>query len=284
MNADEKRQAVARKYDELIGRNRYSQTLRDYCYRKYNDGNYYSDCSSSICYAYKEAGYDFGILNTAGIYQSARLVTVDVPIRDGQVKDIGLLREGDMLEFAGTDESRPQTIGHVEMVHTLNGKDTIICGHGSGRPSYKDMVSYCRQRQNTQTSTKRGNKGLVCVRRYILDEVAPEPPKKSGWEQGEDGAWSFYLGNTGAPVRNSWYLDSDGRWYWFDGAGHMVRDTWYRYMGDWYYLGSDGAMVQGQQTIDGKWYIMDGAGAMLTELVTLTPDQDGALRWTGLAD
>ena len=122
MKADEKRQAVARKYDELIGRNHYSQPLRDYCYRKHSDGNYYSDCSSSICYAYKEAGYGFGILNTAGIYQSARLVTVDVPIRDGQVRDIGLLRVGDMLEFAGTDESRPQTIGHVEMVHTLDGE------------------------------------------------------------------------------------------------------------------------------------------------------------------
>ena len=79
-----------------------------------------------------------------------------------------------MLEFAGTDESRPQTIGHVEMVHTLDGKDTIICGHGSGRPSYKDMIAYCRQRQNTKASTKRGNKGLVCVRRYLLDDAVPE--------------------------------------------------------------------------------------------------------------
>lgn len=232
MKADEKRQAVARKYDELIGRNHYSQPLRDYCYRKHSDGNYYSDCSSSICYAYKEAGYGFGILNTAGIYQSARLLTVDVPIRDGQVRDIGLLRVGDMLEFAGTDESRPQTIGHVEMVHTLDGEDTIICGHGSGRPSYKNMVSYCTQRQNTKTSTKRGNKGLVCVRRYLLDDVVPEEPaRKSGWQE-EDGVWRFYLGDTGQCVRNAWYLDVDGRWYWFDGAGRMVRDTWYQYQGD----------------------------------------------------
>ena len=284
MKSDEKRQAVARKYDELIGRNHYSQPLRDYCYRKHSDGNYYSDCSSSICYAYKEAGYGFGILNTAGIYQSARLVTVDVPIRDGQVQDIGQLRVGDMLEFAGTDESRPQTIGHVEMVHTLNGKDTIICGHGSGRPSYKDMIAYCRQRQNTKASTKRGNKGLVCVRRYLLDDVAlEEPVRKSGWQE-EDGVWRFYLGDTGQCVRNAWYLDVDGRWYWFDGAGRMVRDTWYQYQGSWYYLGTDGAMVKGQQTIDGKWYLMDGAGAMVTEPVTLAPDQDGALKWEGLAE
>lgn len=277
MNADEKRQAVARKYGELIGRNHYSQTLRDYCYRKYKDGNYYSDCSSSVCYAYKEAGYGFGILNTAGIYQSAKLVTVDIPIAGGQVQDISQLRVGDMLEFAGTDESRPQTIGHVEMVHTLSGKDTIICGHGSGRPSYKNMVSYCAQRQNAKTSTKRGNKGLVCVRRYLLDEML------SGWQE-EEGYWRFYLGDTGECVRNTWYLDSDGRWYWFDGAGHMVSNTWYQYKGDWYYLGADGAMVKGRQTINGKWYILDEDGAMITEPVTLTPDADGALHWPGLAE
>ena len=76
----------------------------------------------------------------------------------------------------------------------------------------------------------------------------------------------------------------DGRWYWFDGAGRMVRDTWYQYQGGWYYLGSDGAMVKGQQTIDGKWYLMDGAGGMVTEPVILTPDADGALKWEGLAE
>ena len=43
-------------------------------------------------------------------------------------------------------------------------------------------------------------------------------------------------------------------------------------------------MVKGQQTIDGKWYLMDGAGAMVTEPVTLAPDQDGALKWEGLAE
>ena len=47
-------------------------------------------------------------------------------------------------------------------------------------------------------------------------------------------------------------------------------------------LGADGAMVTGQQTIDGKWYIMDTEGRMITEPVTLTPDQDGALQWPGL--
>ena len=63
----------------------------------------------------------------------------------------------------------------------------------------------------------------------------------------------------------------------------MVHDTWYKYKDHWYYLGADGAMVTGQQTIDGKWYIMDTEGRMIVDPVILTPDQDGALRWPGLA-
>ena len=108
-----------------------------------------------------------------------------------------------------------------------------------------------------------------------------EPVKKSGWQQ-EDGGWRYYLGN-GQPVRNDWYW-YEGKWYWFDGSGIMVHDTWYKYKDHWYYLGADGAMVTGQQTIYGKWYIMDTEGRMITEPVTLTPDQDGALRWPGLAE
>ena len=56
MTAQERRAAVTAKYGTLIGRNLYSQPLRGYCFRRYNDGNYYSDCSSSICYTYSEAG------------------------------------------------------------------------------------------------------------------------------------------------------------------------------------------------------------------------------------
>lgn len=280
MTANEKRQTVLNQYDRIIGRNIYSQSLRDYCYRKYKDGNYYSDCSSSICYAYQEAGYGFGIMNTAGIYQSSRLTTMEVPISSGIPEEPGL-RKADMLEYAGTDAGRPLRIGHVEM-YCGNG---IICGHGSGRPSYKNLEAYCRSRYGSWAPGG-WRKGLVCVRRYIQDDAVmePEEPKLSGWKQEADGTRSYYLGNTGEPVRNAWYLDADGRWYWFDGAGHMVRDTWYLYKGDWYYLGTDGAMARGRMAVDGKWYILDADGKLVMEPVILTPDQDGALQYTGLAD
>ena len=62
----------------------------------------------------------------------------------------------------------------------------------------------------------------------------------------------------------------------------MVHDVWYSYQGSWYYLGPDGAMCTGLQTVDGKWYYLDQDGRMATDPVTLTPDQDGALQYPGL--
>lgn len=277
MTADEKRNKVAAKYAEIIGRNYYSQNLRNYCYTPYKDGKYYSDCSSSICFAYKEAGCGFGILNTAGIYQSTKLTTVDIPVAGGLVSDLSKLRVGDMLEFAGNDSSRPKRIGHVEMVYSINGTKATICGHGSGRPSYKDMAAYCKSRYESYASGG-WRKGLVCVRRFIQDDAL-----KNGWKQ-ENGNWKFYLGNSGECVTSAWYLCDDGNWYWFDANGNMLHDTWYLYKGEWYYLGSSGAMSKGLISVDGKYYAMDSDGSMITEPVILTPDKNGALKYSGLAE
>lgn len=139
------------------------------------------------------------------------------------------------------------------------------------------------------------NGGGVCQKAYSKSyskimgyglpdwSLVSDPVKKSGWQQEAEG-WRFYLGDTGEPVRNAWQQDADGKWYWFDGAGMMVHNVWYQYKGHWYYLGSDGAMCKGQITVDGKWYVLDDQGRMVIEPVTLTPDQDGALRWPGLAE
>ena len=64
----------------------------------------------------------------------------------------------------------------------------------------------------------------------------------------------------------------------------MFHDVWYQYRGSWYYLGSDGAMLKGLQTINSKWYYLDQTGRMATEPVVLTPDQDGALHYPGLSN
>lgn len=188
MTATEKRNAVIKKYEEILGRNSYSQSLRDYCYKKHSNGKYYSDCSSSISYAYKEAGFSFGILNTVGMYNSSKLVDVPVIIKNGLIQNPEVLRPGDMLLFAGKDSSRASAgyVGHVEMVAKL-GSTITIYGHGSGTPRKTEMNAYCRSRYNSKTSTKLGHRGLIRVRRFIV-------------EDGEGGI-CIYKGCEGAAVK-----------------------------------------------------------------------------------
>lgn len=154
-------------------------------------------------------------------------------------------------------------------------------GINNGNPNRRPDIPRMTAWQYTSQGSVSGISGKVDLDVFYKEYTDTEPDKKSGWQQ-EDGGWRYYLGN-GQPVRNDWYWH-EGKWYWFDGAGMMVSNVWYKYKDHWYYLGADGAMVTGQQTIDGKWYIMDDQGRMITEPVTLTPDQDGALRWPGLAE
>lgn len=180
MTASEKRTKVISWYKLILGRNYYSQDAdkRECVFTPYKDGKYYSDCSSSIRRAYRAA--DIGLNNiggnTVGMYQSKLGTEVNCRITDGVPMDISALRVGDILLFAGTDSSRKyaEYVGHVEMVYSIDGDEVTLCGHGSGRPSLKDMHTYCRSRQNAKTSTARGNKGLICVKRFIQDDEEDE--------------------------------------------------------------------------------------------------------------
>lgn len=136
--------------------------------------------------------------------------------------------------------------------------------------------------------------GKICPNPYVYNHtqhtweafkaelMGIEVKKSSGWVQVTDG-WMYYNGDTGLPVRNDW-VQVDGKWYWFNAAGIMVTNTWYQYNEAWYYLGPDGAMCTSQLVENsGKIYAVDADGKMITESITLTPDQDGALQYSGLA-
>lgn len=177
MTVAEKRQMVADKYKTILGRNNYSQPKRAYCYKKYSNGKYYSDCSSSIALSYKECGFPFKYNgssnpNTVGMYLTEDLVDVPVVIKNGIIQNPEILRVGDMLLYAGKDTSRKYAgyVGHVEMVYKINGKTITICGHGSGTPSTKNLNTYCKSRYNSKTSTSLGHRGLIKVRRFFVDE------------------------------------------------------------------------------------------------------------------
>ena len=107
--------------------------------------------------------------------------------------------------------------------------------------------------------------------------------KKSGWKE-EDGGWRFYNGDSGECIRNDWHHDKEkDLWYWFNGAGMMITNTWYKYKQAWYYLNADGSMCKSQLVENsGKIYAVDAEGRVITEPVKLTPDQDGALQYPGL--
>ena len=85
----------------------------------------------------------------------------------------------------------------------------------------------------------------------------------------------------GEQVKSSW-VNSNGKWYYFDELGMMVKGwknisgKWYYFLDDgskttewleknnkWYYLGQDGAMKESQWIkIGGKWYYFDENGVM----------------------
>lgn len=134
------------------------------------------------------------------------------------------------------------------------------------------------------------NGGGVCRKSYRKDygqilgygipdwSIVAEPEKKSGWIP-DAGAWRYYHGDTGEPVRNDWHRDPDGRWYWFDGSGAMVTNAWRQdKAGKWYYLGSDGAMVTGRlMQIGDEVFAFSSNGAMLQGEIRCRTDARGAL-------
>ncbi len=135
--------------------------------------------------------------------------------------------------------------------------------------------------------------GKICPNPYVYNHTQhtwdafkaalAEQEKKSGWKE-EDGGWRFYNGDTGECVRNDWHHDEEKNlWYWFDGAGMMVTNTWYKYNQDWYYLGPDGALCRSQLVASsGKIYAVDPAGKMVTGEIRLSTLLDGSLRYLEL--
>lgn len=115
---DSERKLFHDAYTSIIGRNYYSQDLREYVFTPYK-GKYYSDCSSSGDACYGKANHNVGWLNTAGIYTSSKFETVPVTIKNGHVQNPDVLKVGDALLFVGNDPSRPKQIGHVEYIYEL---------------------------------------------------------------------------------------------------------------------------------------------------------------------
>ncbi|MGN0243474.1 MAG: phage protein [Lachnospiraceae bacterium] len=146
-----KQQSLKEKILSRVGKNQYTQGAnRMLC------GSGYSDCSSLQQWVYKQVlGVDIGG-DTDAQQTNSNLKNVSAGIQNGY-PDVNKLQIGDLLYFKGTDSSRVNGVGHVEM-YVGNGK---LCGHGSGTgPNIKDMNSYIKWRIGYAGG------GVKLVRRY----------------------------------------------------------------------------------------------------------------------
>ena len=114
------------------------------------------------------------------------------------------------------------------------------------------------------------------------------PSGNTGWKQ-IDGKWYYYDTN-GVMVKNAWAKGSDGRWYYLGSDGAMLSSQWVKDNGNWYYVESDGAMAESKIiNWNGKQYYVDANGVMAVNTTityggqTYQADANGVLTPVGPA-
>ena len=95
--------------------------------------------------------------------------------------------------------------------------------------------------------------------------------RKTGWESIDE--WDVYRLN-GTLVKDKW-LEIEGRWYVFDGSGHMIKG-WFKQGYDWYYINPlDGAMLSGQWVkVDGLYFYLTQSGVLARSTYIKDADKD----------
>ena len=166
MTIQEKRNMIVEKALTREQKNQYSQDVT----KRTLIEKGYGDCSGTVWYWYKNLfGLNIGA-NTEAQINSNLGKRVNMTITNG-IPDESKLKKGDLLYFRGTNDSRTEGVGHVEMYIG----DSKIFGHGSGvGGTVKNMNTYCSQRQATPSTQKLKNKGLICVLRFLNEPEIKE--------------------------------------------------------------------------------------------------------------
>ena len=94
-------------------------------------------------------------------------------------------------------------------------------------------------------------------------EKADEPVTPHGWKK-VDGKWYYYNAD-GSLVKSKWMKDSHG-WVYLGADGAMVTNKWVRDSKGWCYVGSDGYMVKSKWQKDSAgWCYLGADGRMVTD-------------------
>ena len=169
MTAQEKRNQLVNSALTRKQKNQYSQDVN----KRTLIEKGYGDCSGTTWYWYKKL-FNMNIgTNTEAQINSKLGKRVALTITNG-IPDESKMRKGDLMYFRGTNNARTEGVGHVEM-YIGNGQ---CFGHGSGLGgTVKNMRDYCRMRYSQKSTSKLKNKGLICVIRFIPDDVKTEVPR-----------------------------------------------------------------------------------------------------------
>lgn len=81
------------------------------------------------------------------------------------------------------------------------------------------------------------------------------------WIQDQTGWW--FRNPDGSYTVSGWQLINE-EWYWFNEAGYMMADAWVESGGQYYYVGSDGAMLK-STFVPGTQYYVDSSGAWVKQ-------------------
>ncbi|MGG7152325.1 hypothetical protein ACQPUR_16985 [Clostridium neonatale] len=113
--------------------------------------------------------------------------------------------------------------------------------------------------EDEETGITNSSTSIVLPKINVTD-IAKPTEIKNQWVQKGD-YWLRYDGE-GQALRNAWFNDTNGKWYYMQTNGYMT--TGWRFIdGDWYYFNESGAMTTGWvKTEDGTWYYLKENGKM----------------------
>ena len=143
-----------------------------------------------------------------------------------------------------------------------------------GDPGYSAKLD--RDHDGVACELKNAPKGAFKAKQATAAQTNTTSSTRSGWVK-QDGAWYYFDGN-GNPVKNTWqgsyYLKADGKmaqsewiyddsyqaWYYLKSDGSYAYSTWQGA----YYLKSNGKMAKGEWVYDSSyqaWYYLKSDGS-----------------------
>ena len=164
-----------------------------------------------------------------------------------------------------------------ENIHFSSCKEAWANGYSDlheGDPGYSAKLD--RDHDGVACELENAPKGAFKAKQETTTQTDTSSATTSGWVK-QDGAWYYFDGN-GNPVKNTWqgsyYLKADGKmaqsewiydssyqaWYYLKSDGSYARNAW---QGN-YYLKSDGKMAQSEWIYDSSyqaWYYLKSDGS-----------------------